>query len=52
MGGASLEHKLDALQHTSDRVEFMQVLRAYEFEAARFGLQLLHERGIADHDQW
>jgi hypothetical protein len=48
----SLEHKLDALQHTSDRAEFMQVLRAYEFEAARFGLQLLHERGIADHDQW
>lgn len=48
----SLAHKLDALQHTPDRAAFMQVLRAYEFEAARFGLQLLHERGIADHDQW
>ena len=48
----SLAHKLDALQHTSDRTAFMRVLHDYEFEAAGFGLQLLHERGITDHDQW
>ena len=48
----SLAHKLDALQHTADKPAFMRVLRDYEFEAAGFGLQLLHERGIADHDQW
>jgi hypothetical protein len=48
----SLAHKLDALQHTSERAAFMQVLRDYEFEAAGFGLQLLHERGIVDHDRW
>src|SRR5678816_3680741 len=28
----SLAHKLDALQHTEDRQQFMQVLRAYELE--------------------
>src|SRR6185436_18421622 len=33
-----IEHKLDALQNTPDKSEFMQVLQAYEFEAARFGL--------------
>ena len=48
----SIAHKLDALQHTEDRQRFMEVLRAYEFEAAGFGLQLLHERGIVDQDQW
>jgi len=48
----SLAHKLEALQHTADRATFMQVLHDYEFEAAGFGLQLLHERGITRHDQW
>jgi hypothetical protein len=48
----SLEHKLEALQHTADRAAFMHVLHDYEFEAAGFGLQLLHERGITGHDQW
>ena len=48
----SLGHKLAALQHTEDRARFMQVLHDYEFEAARFGLQLLHERGITSQDQW
>jgi hypothetical protein len=28
------------------------VLRDYEFEAARFGLQLLREAGMNDFDQW
>ena len=48
----SLEHKLEALQRTAERAAFMQVLHDYEFEAAGFGLQLLHERGITGHDQW
>jgi hypothetical protein len=48
----SLEHKLRDLQHTQDQTRFMQVLRDYEFEAAAFGLQLLHERGLMQHDQW
>ena len=48
----SLEPKLDALQHTEDRAHFMQVLHDYELEAAGFGLQLLHERGITVQDRW
>ena len=48
----SLEHKLEALQHTAERGAFMRVLHDYEFEAAGFGLKLLHERGITGHDQW
>src|SRR6266849_565079 len=38
----SLEHKLEALQKTQDRTRFMSVLHDYEFEAAGFGMQLLH----------
>jgi hypothetical protein len=30
----------------------MQVLHAYELEAALYGLQLLHQAGIRDLDQW
>ena len=30
----------------------MKVLHDYEFEAAGFGMQLLHERGVTDLDQW
>jgi hypothetical protein len=48
----SLEHKLDALQNTTSKDQFMQVLRDYEFEAAGFGLQLLHDVGIRHLDQW
>ena len=48
----SIEHKLEALQHTQDRARFMQVLHDYELEAAGFGLQLLRERGITDQDRW
>jgi hypothetical protein len=48
----SLEHKLHDLQHTEDRERFMQVLHDYELEAARFGMQLLHELKIEDRDQW
>ncbi|MEQ9407001.1 MAG: hypothetical protein RIK87_04715 [Fuerstiella sp.] len=48
----SLEHQLDDLQNTTDRDQFLKALRAYEFEAAEFGMQLLHEVGIRDLDQW
>jgi hypothetical protein len=48
----SIEHKLDALQHTPDKAEFMTVLQAYEMEAARYALQLLHERGVTNQDRW
>jgi hypothetical protein len=48
----SIEHKLDPLQHTPERDRFMQVLKAYEFEAARFGRQLMHEAGVDDLEQW
>src|SRR5882762_10423260 len=48
----SLEHKLNDLQNTKDKTRFMQVLHDYEFEAAGFGLQLAHERGVTRLDQW
>src|SRR6185295_8407684 len=48
----SIEHKLDDLQHTEDKQRFMRVLKDYEFEAARFGMQLLHEVGVTGLDQW
>jgi len=48
----SLESKLDALQHTSDKERFLQVLHDYEYEAAQFGLQLLNEVGLGHFGQW
>ena len=48
----SLAHKLDALQHTTDKEQFMQVLHDYEYEAAEFGMQLMHQVGIMDLDGW
>ena len=48
----SIEHKLKELQHTEDRARFMQVLHAYEREAAGFAMQLLHEVGVTTLDQW
>ena len=48
----SLEHALGELQHTDDRSRFMQVLHDYEFQAARFGMQLLREVGVTALDQW
>ncbi len=47
-----LEGQLDDLQNTSDKELFLKVLRDYEFEAAQFGMQLLHEAGVTDLDQW
>jgi len=48
----SLEHKLADLQHTENRDHFMQVLHAYELEAAGFGMQLMHQVGVMTLDQW
>ncbi len=48
----ALEAKLEALQHTADKVHFMRVLHDYEFEAGQFGLQLLNEAGLQHMDQW
>jgi hypothetical protein len=48
----SLAHKLDALQNTTDKELFLQVLHDYELEAAGFGLALLHELGVRDLDAW
>ena len=48
----SLEHKLHDLQNTTDRARFMQVLHAYEGEAAGFGMKLLHEVDMTTLDQW
>jgi hypothetical protein len=48
----SLEHKLGDLQHTQDRARFMQVLHDYEFEAAGFGMQLIHELEVVQLEQW
>src|SRR5436853_1481931 len=42
----SLAHKLGDLQHTEDRQRFMQVLHAYELEAAGFGRQLMQHVGV------
>jgi len=48
----SLAQTVDAIQHSRDRSDFLNALRDYEFEAARFGMQLMHERGITGLDQW
>ena len=48
----SLAHTVVELQTTSDRARFLQVLRDYEFEAAQFGMQLMHDRGVTRLDQW
>jgi hypothetical protein len=48
----SLEHTLEDLRKTQDRDRFMQALHDYEFQAARFGMQLLHHVGVTTVDQW
>jgi hypothetical protein len=48
----SLVDSIGELQSTTDRERFMQVLHDYEYEAARFGLALLHEAGVRDLDAW
>jgi len=48
----SLAYTLVELRSTDDRARFLEVLRDYEFQAARFGMQLMHERGVTGLDQW
>jgi hypothetical protein len=48
----SLADTLGELQSVKDRSRFLQVLHAYEFQAAGFGMQLMHERGVTRLDQW
>src|SRR5580765_4123932 len=39
----SLAEKLASLKDTTDKGVFMQALHAYEYQAARFGMQLMRE---------
>ena len=48
----SLAKELAALKDTTDKSVFMRALHAYEYQAARFGMQLMREIGIHDLDQW
>ena len=48
----SLAGKLTNLTSTTDREQFLQALRDYEFEAAQYGIQLMHQVGIDSLDQW
>lgn len=48
----SLEGGLVTLTDTSDKAAFMRALHDYEYQAARFGMQLLREIGVNDLDQW
>jgi hypothetical protein len=48
----SLRSVVHQIEHTADRDSFMQVLRDYEFQAAGFGMRLLHEAGAPGLDQW
>src|SRR5688500_9350946 len=48
----SLQGKLAALQEGVDKAAFMRALHDYEYEAARFGMQLMREVGVTDLDQW
>jgi hypothetical protein len=48
----SLEHELAPLQTTTDKEAFLDVLKSYEYQAAGFGLALLHGAGIRDLDDW
>jgi hypothetical protein len=48
----SLAGKLGALKDSTDKAAFMRALHAYEYEAARFGMQLMHGAGVTDMDPW
>ena len=48
----SIYHQLDNLRNTGDKEVFLKALHHYEFEAAQFGMQLLHEVGVTDLDKW
>ena len=48
----SLTASVEPIRSSGDRDRFLDALRVYEFEAAGFGLQLLHEAGIYSLDAW
>jgi hypothetical protein len=48
----SLADVLVGIQSNADLESFLVALKAYEQQAARLGLALLHEMGVTDLDQW
>lgn len=48
----SLADAVVALQTTTEMPEFMRLLHRYELQAGRLGMQLLHEAGVQDLDDW
>jgi hypothetical protein len=48
----TLAPKLESVLHNDDKAAFIRALRAYEYEAAQFGMRLLHDCSIHDLDQW
>lgn len=48
----SLRPALEPIANSPDLETFLQALREYESEAAQFGLQLMHQVGVTDCDQW
>ena len=48
----SLAASVEPIRSSDDRHRFLTALKAYEFEAASFGLQLLHEAGVRSLDAW
>ena len=48
----SLRPTIASIEDSPDLETFLRDLRQYESEAAQFGLQLLHEVGVMDCDQW
>ena len=48
----SLEAELAGLTNSPELESFLKFLRGYEYKAAEFGLQLLHEAGLTDFDVW
>jgi hypothetical protein len=48
----SIEASLDALTDAEDLGHFLEALHDYEFAAAGYGQQLLHEAGLMELDRW
>lgn len=48
----SLKTMIEPVEKSPDLETFLIALRAYESQAAQFGLQLLHESGVTDVDGW
>jgi hypothetical protein len=48
----SLAASVEPIRSSADRDRFLAALKIYEFEAARFGLQVLHEANVLTLDAW